>query len=708
MNPEIRAGTSRLHGVSELPELRLGERLNAARGRAFVGRAEELAAFREALHDATNCFAVHYFHGPGGIGKSMLLRRFSDEARAAGRPVVEVDGRILAPTPSPSPTVFEREAQRALTEESAVLLIDTFDQCQGLETWLWESFLPRLPAGVLVVIAGRWAPDAALISDPGWSQALRVVALRDLAPTDAAALLEARGVRPEFHEPVRQFAGGHPLALSLAAAVAVREQEVATSWTPPRDVVETLLAQVLGEVPSTAHRHALEVCAHAHMTSEELLRAVLPGDVGPLFGWLRRLPFVESGRYGVHPHDVVREALEADLKWRDPQGFAAMHRRLRAHLAERIRDVAGPQVRCAMGALMYLYREDRVMSDLAWHGLGDIHEEALRPADTAAAVRLTTEVMGEDAAAKVGFWIDRQPEAFRMFRRTDTGESVALSGWLRLTEPAPEELAADPVVAAVWEHSRSVAPLRAGEHLGVARFWVPAAPHPDASPALDLFHWRAMADIYRSDRLAWSYVVTSGSDFWGRRMRHRGMEHVEFAGQEPDEDCALFAHDWRAAPVDSWLDRADALLFSWKEADPAAAPRTVARAVLSRAEFDTAVRQALLSLRSAERLSASPLTRSRLVADRPADPAAALREVLTRAIDDLRNEPRGVKLYRALAAAFLQGSATQWAAAERLGIPFSTYRRHLTRGIERICETLWQREFYSPPPLRAVPGPDPC
>ncbi|GAA3220480.1 hypothetical protein [Nonomuraea helvata] len=37
---------------------------------------------------------------------------------------------------------------------------------------------------------------------------------------------------------------------------------------------------------------------------------------------------------------------------------------------------------------------------------------------------------------------------------------------------------------------------------------------------------------------------------------------------------------------------------------------------------------------------------------------------------------------------------TQEAAAERLGLPYSTYRRHLVSGIERVCEDLWRRELY--------------
>ena len=47
-----------------------------------------------------------------------------------------------------------------------------------------------------------------------------------------------------------------------------------------------------------------------------------------------------------------------------------------------------------------------------------------------------------------------------------------------------------------------------------------------------------------------------------------------------------------------------------------------------------------------------------------------------------------------MAATFLQPAATQELAAERLGLPFSTYRYHLAGGIRRVTEQLWQRELY--------------
>ena len=46
-----------------------------------------------------------------------------------------------------------------------------------------------------------------------------------------------------------------------------------------------------------------------------------------------------------------------------------------------------------------------------------------------------------------------------------------------------------------------------------------------------------------------------------------------------------------------------------------------------------------------------------------------------------------------LTRTFLKGAPTQEAAAEVLGLPFSTYRRHLTKAIEQLAELLWADEI---------------
>ena len=43
---------------------------------------------------------------------------------------------------------------------------------------------------------------------------------------------------------------------------------------------------------------------------------------------------------------------------------------------------------------------------------------------------------------------------------------------------------------------------------------------------------------------------------------------------------------------------------------------------------------------------------------------------------------------------YVRPAATQERAAAALGLPFSTYRRHLTQGVDRVVAWLWDQEVY--------------
>jgi hypothetical protein len=74
--------------------------------------------------------------------------------------------------------------------------------------------------------------------------------------------------------------------------------------------------------------------------------------------------------------------------------------------------------------------------------------------------------------------------------------------------------------------------------------------------------------------------------------------------------------------------------------------------------------------------------------------AEVLEGLLRAAVDALRQHPRDDKLLRAVERTYLRPAPTQEAAAEVLGLPFSTYRRHLSQGVGRIVAWLWDREVY--------------
>jgi hypothetical protein len=122
-------------------------------------------------------------------------------------------------------------------------------------------------------------------------------------------------------------------------------------------------------------------------------------------------------------------------------------------------------------------------------------------------------------------------------------------------------------------------------------------------------------------------------------------------------------------------------------AEPAPSPPAPVLA-LSQAEFAAAARRALRDLHRPDALVANPLQRARMTRE------TALDELLEQAVAALRADPRDAKLARALDRTYLRPAPTQEAAAEVLGLPFSTYRRHLTRGIDRVVDWLWHRELY--------------
>jgi hypothetical protein len=671
----------------------LRERLRHMHEKHFVGRAGERALFGSVLGARADGVTVLYVHGVGGCGKSALLQRLAEDAATLGRAVVHVDAGVID-RPEEG---FAKAADTTATRPGTVLLVDAFELLGSLEGRFWREFLPQLPGDAVVVVASRRPPDPLWRVDLNWREALRVVELLDLPGHEAAALLRARGIPEARHEPLLAFAGGHPLALSLLA-------DQATAQTPPAHALatthvnEALLSRIVGDLPSPIHRRALEICAHTYRTTEALLRATLPAHAAQateaLFAWLRGLPFIKSGQGGLFPHHIVRKAVDMDLQWRDPQAYEAMHHRIRDHVLDQARTALGPVMRRALMSVTYLHSQGAVMPHyVTWQDEGEVREVAYQPADRQTVLDMATRTEGPDSARIADFWLARQPEAFYLHRIDGSGEPVGFMAWLRLDSLRQEEAAADPVVAVAWEHCRTQAPLRPGEHLALVRFHICPAAYQHPSPVNDLVQMRVLAGWLRSQHLAWSYVVVADREYCGPQMAYLDQHAVPAEPVIGGRPYTLFAHDWRAVPAEMWLDQHVALEIFGAVA-PTVAQHHGPLTVLSRTEFDTAVHSALRDWNRADQFRAGPLTRANLTAKPGADPADVLRQLLTEAVDALLEDPRSAHLHKVVATTFFHGVPTQEASAQRLGLPQSTYRRHLKRGVAAICDRLWRTEVY--------------
>ena len=338
--------TGRVHPPHET----LGEVLAARRHRHFVGRAAELDLFVAALGADDPDFRVLFVHGPGGVGKSSLLDEFARAADEAGARVVRLDAReLLGGTDGVLQAVGGvlalpdgDGAVTVPTGERLVLLVDGYERLESLDDWMRDRFLPRLPGSTITVIAGRLPPPPAWRADAAWSGLLRVVSLRNLDPDDARLYLDRRGVAERRRAAALAVSHGHPLTLSLTVDVLARDPDVDLAALPA-DLGAALLGRLVAAVPSPAHRRALEVSAVARTTTESLLREVLGEgeDAHVLFTWLAGLSVMEVGSQGVFPHDFVRDLLDADRRWRDPDGYRAVFRAIRAHAVHEVRRTEG-------------------------------------------------------------------------------------------------------------------------------------------------------------------------------------------------------------------------------------------------------------------------------------------------------------------------------------------------------------------------------
>jgi hypothetical protein len=219
------------------------------------------------------------------------------------------------------------------------------------------------------------------------------------------------------------------------------------------------------------------VCGHAAFTTEGLLRAVLGGDDAPeLFAWLRDLSFVEETARGLRPHDVARDVLDADLAWRDPDTFAAVHRRVRRHLIDQVRTQADEATRHgAVADVLFMVRDHPVAGAYwDWDALGDAYADRLTPDEIPLVLEVTRTRVGEELAALAAHWLERQPEAFRVFRRGD-GSLLGYAAYVSLDQASADDIDADPGSRAMWAHAQWQGPPRPGELVKAWRFLVDAA-----------------------------------------------------------------------------------------------------------------------------------------------------------------------------------------------------------------------------------------
>ena len=689
----------------------LGDRLTAARRRQFVGRTAELALFQSALDAAELPFQVLFVHGPGGVGKTTLLNEFARLCAEAEARSHYLDARNIDPTPESFLAALraalelpdDQSLLHTLAEQPQVhvFFIDTAELLLPIDGWLRDVCLPQLPENTLVIVAGREPPSAAWHADAGWQTLIRVVPLRNLTPDESRAYLNRRDIPEDQQQPILSFTHGFPLALSLVAELFAQRQDVGEFQLADRpDMVKALLERFVQKVPGPAHRAALEACALVRVTTEALLDEMLMmGEaVHELFEWLRGLSFVEARSGGLFPHDLARDALVADLRWRNPDWYAELHRRARSYYHRHIESSTGITQQRLLFDLIFLHRDNPVVRPfLEWQASGSTSFEMMRALDMPLLLQMIEQHESKDSARIAAHWFTRQPQAVQVLRDPD-GQPAGFLAALKLNLATPDDLLLDPGAQAAWSTLQR-RPLRTGETATLFRFWMAHDTYQAVSPTQSLIFVNAVRHYLTTPGLAFTFFPCADPDFWLPMFTYADLIRMPEADFEVGgKSYGVYGHDWRSEPPAAWLG-------ILAEREIAATPQTALPAaaeaiiVLSETDFTAAVRDALHDFTQPDLLAGNPLTRSRLVVDRvgpTADTrqrAITLQTIVRSTAEELQSSPRDAKLYRAVYHTYFQPAPTQEQAAELLDVPFSTYRRHLKSGIQRLTEMLWQQEI---------------
>ncbi|UTI64801.1 ATP-binding protein [Paraconexibacter antarcticus] len=277
----------------------LGQRMAWRDERTFVGRERELALF-DAVIAGDAAASVVFVHGPGGVGKSTLLREVARRAARHGFTPVLVEGRELAPVPGQ----IEAALDGVAAHDRPLVVFDTYERMAAVGGFLRSRLLPGLPEGSLVVLAGRRAPEPGWLSD-GWEHITTTLELGPLGDEDATALIAQHGVTTAAADAearvtaLLRWADGSPLALALgaeatAAALALGDELAALPDLDDPAIGQAILRRLAGSELDGGDLDVLAVAAIARLTSAAMLRDVLPGtDPEEAEAWLRSLSFSE-------------------------------------------------------------------------------------------------------------------------------------------------------------------------------------------------------------------------------------------------------------------------------------------------------------------------------------------------------------------------------------------------------------------------------
>jgi len=648
--------------MADEPRRTLAARLEDRDRRRFTGRQAEMAFLEQCLDAADPPASVVHICGPGGIGKSSLLREVARRARDRGRTVVALDGRELGPAPG----ALEDALREAANHRRPVVLLDSYEQMTALDPHLRHDLLPAMPAESLVVMAGRGAPDPGWFTG-GWESVTARLDLGAMPPDEASRLLAAHGVSDERVPAIIEWAAGSPLALALAADAAASDAGWNAARSPDRpDILRALLARLVETELQDVRPSALSIAVVARSTTPELLRALLPEeDAEASYRQLSGLTVTEPLGNGIMMHELVRKALLADLRQRNPDLERDLRRRIADYLYERA--TAGDPL--LIIDMAHLVENPLIKWGFGWDGSIGLRIDTVRNGDAELAQRETA--LGGD----LQLW----PLTLRYFTEAPARVAIArddkdqICGYMVCMSlaTAPQFAYSDPLTGPWLEHARSNA------SLGDSVLWQSAV---DFSGDGKVQAMLGIAGVLRSG------AVNPRFAYLPIDSRVRGAaEFAQAIGARhfPELDASFETTKLQCYRLDYGPGGLLTLVRNQIYAELGLRPSPQPEPVAPRAIGSDAVREVLKNFRVPRELARSPLAVGTSVAERAESVRQLVRAAAAEAFGDSENEKL---LLSVLVAGYLEPLRSHEEAAAKLCMSRAAYFRRLRTAVERLAE----------------------
>src|SRR5215469_8015952 len=643
--------------VDEQPRRTLASRLEDRDRVRFTGRAAELIFVEQCLDAHDPPASVVHICGPGGIGKSTLLREVARRARDRGRGVVNVDGRELGPAPGKLEAAMAQAAQMA----QPVVLLDSYELMTAHDPNLRAELLPALPDEALVIIAGRGAPDPGWFTG-GWESVTTRLDLDALGPDESRRLLAAHGLMDKRVPAIVDWAAGSPLALALAADAAVADLSWNASRTPERpDILRALLNRLVETELQDIRPSALGIAVVARNTTPDLLRAVLPGeDADAAYLQLAELTVTESLGTGITMHELARKALLADLRLRNPELERDLRRRIFDYLYARA--VAGEPI--LMIDMAHLVENPLIRWGFGWDGNVNFRIDPVRAGD-ADVIEEKTGEQGRPWWQLTRRYFSEAPDWVGVARDRDDQICGYLVSMSQASAPA---FADDDPLAGPW-----LAHARANAAHGDSVLWHAAVDF------TGLGQVQAMLGVTGALRCGtpntrYAYLpidprLAGAVDF----VQALGAAHLtELDAAIGDDVVQCYRLDYGPGGLFAYMRTQ---IYAELGLPPPAQERR-------RADLTT-VREALKNFRVPRELARSPLAVGATVQERANSVRLLIRQAAQEAFGDSETEKL---LYSVLRAGYLEPLRSHEEAASKLCLSRAAYFRRLKTAVERVAE----------------------